>query len=89
MAMAEKAQFGNLLKIAPFCGMRQWHLQSRDGSDGYFLRLALAPEGSCPLERILLTLRRCYVAEDICREDYKSCMNQIKKSEFIQKKNLH
>ena len=34
--VAEKAQFGNLLKIAPFCGVQQWRLQSRDGSGGNF-----------------------------------------------------
>ena len=53
-----------------------------------FVRLALAPEGSCPRERISLELRRYFAAEDVGREDYKSCRNQIKKSEFIQKKKL-
>ena len=35
-ASPEKDQFGNLLKIAPFCGVQQWRLQSRDGSDRGF-----------------------------------------------------
>ena len=43
---AEKVQFGNLLKIAAFCGMRQWRLQSRDGSDGYFDDWLLPPRES-------------------------------------------
>ena len=43
---AEKVQFGNLLKIAAFCGVQQWRLQSRDGRDGNFAI------GSCAREKL-------------------------------------
>ena len=55
-ARTEKAQFGDLLKIAPFCGVQQWHLQSRDGSDMDFYDWLLRPQRSYPEECALIAV---------------------------------
>ena len=51
-AMAEKAQFGNLLKIAPFCGVQQWRCKVEMAA------IEIFAIDSCAREK--LSQRKCF-----------------------------